>query len=211
MTGFAERRVLINTAVADADRRSGVAVPVTPRWTSVARLPGYLQQGIRTIGRAVFRRFPDFQAVPLENIQVLAHYTGPGGQAVGPNNRAEIEALANWIVRNGVRDDTARLDFGQTFGRGYAPDVQVWNVPGASFMLVRERARQGHVQIDGMCIYAVPGGRGTQLRHDAQRDRERLSDDGSDVPASVLAGARGGRVLHDAEDDPEPTSAPSPY
>jgi len=119
---------------------------IVPEWHMVRHLPGYLKNAIRQLGRQVFAPFTD---TPIEEIQVLSTLV---------NTDREVKAVMTWILRNGIRDDEAELDFGRIMP-DYSAKTQIWNVEGCTFMVVKDFA--GHY------VYAWPGGRGTRLDHDA--------------------------------------------
>jgi len=126
---------------------------IDPEWHQVKGLPGYLQNGIRALGRSVFRQFTD---VPIEDIQVL---TTLGGI----NPEREVVGMMNWIRRNGARDDSANLDFDRIMP-GYQADVSLWRTADYGFLLVRDFA--------GFYVYGFSDGRGVHLP--APRERLRL-------------------------------------
>jgi hypothetical protein len=140
-----------------------------PEWHQVRALPGYLGLGgrngeghmVRALGRDVFRQFTD---VPLEDIAVLANLRPPGaGAGVGPNTLDDVQKMAYWISRNGIRDDRVAMDFAQVFGAGANAEVQVWNTDQHTFVIVRDFA--GHY------VYGMPGGRGVHLENNAPAAR----------------------------------------
>ena len=140
---------VINSAVfAPGETLPGNVKP--PEWHMVKHLPGYLQQGIRAMGRMVFAPFTD---TPIEDIQVLASLI----------NGRDVQVMADWIRRNGMKDDEATIR-AEDIIPGYGADIQIWNAVGATFMLVKDHA--------GIYIYGWPGGRGTQL--DGPEDFRRL-------------------------------------
>jgi hypothetical protein len=117
---------------------------VDPEWHQVKHLPGYLQSGIRALGRQVFRQFTE---TPIEDIQVI---TTLGNI----NPERDVVGMMDWIRRNGARDDAANMDFGQTMP-GYTADVQLWRTKDYSFLLVHD--------FGGYYIYGWQGGRGVHL------------------------------------------------
>lgn len=118
---------------------------IEPEWRMVRHLPGYIQQPIRALGRQVFTQFTD---TPVEDIQIVSTLS---------NEKVEVQALMGWISRNGIRDDQAEMDFEGTIPN-YQADVQVWNVQGYSFLLVKDFV--------GYYVYGWPGGRGVHLEHE---------------------------------------------
>lgn len=127
---------VISTAIANTGET------IIPEWHMVKHLPGYMQNAIRAVGRSVFGQFTD---TPLEKIQVLSTLS---------NSETEVRGMMAWIKHNGIRDDRAELDFAGSIP-GYGADVQLWNVVGYTFMLVKDFA--------GYYIYGWPGGRGVHV------------------------------------------------
>lgn len=131
---------VMNTALIEkGDSEVGTVRP--PEWHMVKHLPGYLQQGIRAMGRMVFAPFTD---TPIEDIQVMATLL----------NARDVQVMADFIRRNGMKDDEATMEAHDIIP-GYGADIQVWNTEGYTFMLVKDHA--------GAYIYGWPGGRGIDL------------------------------------------------
>lgn len=148
---------VISTAVQTQDTE----VTFEPEWHQVKHLPGYMQQGIRAMGRMVFAPFTD---TPIEDIQVLSTLSNPA---------THVKKMAAWITRNGIRDDAAELRFEEIMP-GYRADVVIYNTAGYQFMIVRDFA--GHY------IYGYEGGRGVHL--DAPKPMARLES--ADSPSDLL-------------------------
>lgn len=104
---------------------------IEPEWYQVKTLPGYLQSGIRAIGRQVFSAFTK---TPIEDISVIASI-GNGG----PNNKQEVNAVAGWLQKNGFRDTDAELRFDKVMP-GYSAEVVVYKAADRTFMLVKDFA-----------------------------------------------------------------------
>lgn len=127
---------------------------IFPEWHQIKHLPGYLQQPIRALGRAVFGQFTD---TPIEDIQMI-------GTIGGLNPDRDVAGMMNWIRRNGARDDAANIDFSQIMP-GYRADVSLWRTADYSFLLVSD--------FHGKFIYAWAGGRGVHVA-DEPANRKRL-------------------------------------
>lgn len=112
---------------------------VQPTWHAVANLPGNMSRAILTLGKALFA---SFTKTPTKDIVTIANL---GGQ--GPNSNREIQAVANWISKNGIPVDTAKMDFGATIP-GYDATVKQYSTAGVRFMLVKDQF--------GQYIYAWP-------------------------------------------------------
>lgn len=109
-----------------------------PEWHMIQNLPGYISGPIRKLGKAVFAQYTD---TPVENIQMIANL---GGQ--GPNTSKEINAVANWVVKNGEPVTTGEIEF--NLMPGYSADVKVFDVDEVEVMLVKDD--------HGQYIYAWP-------------------------------------------------------
>ncbi len=122
-------------------------------WHQVRNLPGYMQQGIRMMGKQIFATVTD---TPIDQIQVLANLNGKG-----PNSTEEIMALGGWLKQNAIQDRKFDMNFSEMMP-GYNAEVAVFNSNNATFMLVKDFA--------GQYVYSWPGGRGTQLGKDKSLD-----------------------------------------
>lgn len=142
---------VINNAVfaPGSDVPSGVT---PPKWHMVKNLPGYMASPIRAMGRMVFAPFTD---TPIEDIQVLATLI----------NGQDVKVMADWIKRNGQKDDEATIR-AEDILPGYQADISIWNSNEYTFMLVKDHA--------GYYIYGWPGGRGVNL--DGPQDFARLEN-----------------------------------
>lgn len=138
---------VISTAVARTDY-DGVPKGWQPKFKQVRESPAFFLNVVQATGREVFGPFTD---IPIENINYMAHSRFAD---LGSTN-TEVDMMANWIRRHGVRDDQAELEFMRGPMAGYAPNTTIWNTDGYTFMLVKDQA--------GNYIYAWPGGRGVHL------------------------------------------------
>ena len=134
---------VISAAIARTDADPVGRPTFNPTWTQVRDLPGFMAQGIRALGRMVFGQFTD---TPIEEVNVMA--------APFVNEKRDLDMMAHWIRRYGVRDDEAELDF-EGVMPGYGAKTQIWNAEGYTFMLVLDEM--------GQYIYSWPGGRGVHL------------------------------------------------
>lgn len=101
-----------------------------PDWHTVANLPGNMARGVRMLGKALFR---SFTRTPTDDIVMVGNV---GGQ--GPNSRAEINAVANWLHQHGDDIGTGNIDFDQTIP-GYEADIRQYSAGNARFLLVRDQ------------------------------------------------------------------------
>ena len=118
---------------------------IVPEWHEVKHLPGYLQQGIRSVGRAVFRAFT---TTPIEEIQVLANIGD------GPNDQEELDAVLQYLKDAGHRDSEAELEFHERIPN-YGAKVKIYKALNYTFMVVKDFA--------GNYIYAWPSADGDGL------------------------------------------------
>jgi len=116
-----------------------------PRWHMVRRLPGYLAEPIRRLGRSLIGAFTQ---TPIEEIQVVSTLS---------NSETEVKMMMAWIAKHGVRQDVATLDVDAVIS-GYRPDVQKWAAEGYSFLLVKDMA--------GYYVYAWPRDHDLELTFD---------------------------------------------
>lgn len=138
---------VISRAVMDTSTDNPGMVVFDPEWTMVRDLPGYMKNQIRALGRMIFEPFTD---TPLEDIQVMA--------APFVSSKRDLDMMAHWIRRYGVRDDEAEFKFDGIMPQ-YSAQTQIWNAEGYTFMLVLDHA--------GGYIYSWPGGRGVHVGQDA--------------------------------------------
>lgn len=119
-------------------------------WNQVNNLPGYMQQGIRMLGRQIFATQTN---TPIEDIQVLANLNDQG-----PNSKKEILAFGGWLKHNAIKDNQFDMDF-EAIMPGYKAEVAVYSSNNATFMLVQDAM--------GQYVYAWPGGRNINIGHDS--------------------------------------------
>jgi hypothetical protein len=120
---------------------------MTTTGTTVNHLPGYIQQPIRALGRQIFGQFTD---TPIEDIQMI-------GTIGNINPERDVRGMMAWITRNGIRDETANIDFNRIMP-GYTAETSLWNTDDFTFLLVKDMM--------GYYIYGWVNGRGTKLDGD---------------------------------------------
>jgi hypothetical protein len=124
--------VMHQTLMASGDAEIDTAFD--PKWHQIQNLPGYVQQGIRQVGRQVFQQFT---TTPIEEIQMLCDLLNPP---------THVRKMAEWIYRNGVEEDAMNFDFrehmpayaamaGATIGK-------VYRVGGYQFFIMKDNG--GH-------------------------------------------------------------------
>jgi hypothetical protein len=99
---------------------------VEPQWHAVKHLPGYLQSGIRAMGRSVFRAFTD---VPIEEIQVLANMQNAGQ----PNTQEELDAVVVFLQQHGQRSNELEIQFQEKIP-GYNIQLRAFKALGYTFL-----------------------------------------------------------------------------
>lgn len=102
---------------------------VHPEWHMVKNLPGYMQNGIRVLGRSLFSQFTKTK---LEEIQVIACLAGQG-----PNTMGEINAVANWAKEHARRVDEAGIDFSNIMP-GYNAKILQYSSKDVRLMIVKD-------------------------------------------------------------------------
>jgi hypothetical protein len=118
-------------AVIDGDMIS--AGYQNPEWHTVSRLPGNMAQGIRTMGRQLFR---SFTRTPTDDIVVVANVMG-----MGPNTSQEINAVVGYLRDSGQKITTGDIDFDKIIP-GYTADIVQYSAGGARFLVVRDQFGQ---------------------------------------------------------------------
>jgi hypothetical protein len=99
---------------------------VVPEWHAVKHLPGYLQSGIRSMGRSVFSSLTD---TPLEEIQVLANLQDSGE----PNSQEELDAVVVFLQQNGERKNELEIEFQEKIP-GYQIQIRAFQALGYTFI-----------------------------------------------------------------------------
>jgi hypothetical protein len=131
---------IINKEITETDGR------FHPEWHQIKNLPRYIQQPIRALGRQIFGQFTD---TPIEDIQMI-------GTIGNINPTQEVQGMMAWITKNGIRDQDAKMDFGQIMP-GYEADTSLWNTKDFTFLLVKDFA--------GYYVYGWVGGREFHVGH----------------------------------------------
>ena len=142
-------------------------------WTPLLALPGYADLGpmgvaIRTLGHAIFRRFPCFAAMtreaekngldPLGQVQVLSSLSRRQ-QDVVQERLKDLDRFAFPVRRERIRE-LNRLP-------GYRPEIKICFSEEHSFLAVRERRTTG-APVDACYIYSWIGGIAFYREHPEQ-------------------------------------------
>lgn len=128
-----------NTLPAIINKNLRAAGKTEVTFHQVKNLPGYISNAIRTLGKSLFSQFT---TTPITDIQVVANFGGSG-----PNSKMEINALANYIIKNGAQVTDANIDF-ENIMPGYTADIKIFDTNDVTFMLVKDFA--------GEYIYSWP-------------------------------------------------------
>lgn len=117
------------TMPAQINKGVKAAEDLTPEWYTINQLPGYMQQGIRQVGKTVFG---SFTKTPMDKILILANLGGSG-----PHEQLELNNVAGWAMENSVRRDDLSMKFGEIIP-GYEPDAKLYVTAEDTFLLVRD-------------------------------------------------------------------------
>lgn len=98
-------------------------------WMNVDQLPGYMQHGIRAMGRIVFK---PLTRTDLEDINILANLGGHG-----PNEAVEMNAVANFARKNATETRDMSMQFGEMIP-GYEPEVKLYVTPNDTYLVVQD-------------------------------------------------------------------------
>ncbi len=102
-------------------------------WMGVDQLPGYMQTGIRRMGRVVFS---PLTRTKLENISILANLGGHG-----PNKQMELNAVAHYAMKNATETRDLSMQFGEMIP-GYEPEAKLYVTPHDTYLVVRDEMGQ---------------------------------------------------------------------
>jgi ATP-dependent Clp protease adapter protein ClpS len=148
---------------------------LNPEWHTVANLPGNMAQGIRTVGRRLFKAFT---RTPTDNIIMIGNVMG-----MGPNTAREVNAVASWLSNTGQKISTGDIDF-KNFIPGYKADIRLYKAAGARFMLVKDDF--------GQYIYTWPEGDSVDGGNIAIRENEVLDRPPVTIPKEIELDKPGG-------------------
>lgn len=105
-----------------------------PEWHQIQNLPGYIQTGIRSVARDVFRVFTN---TPIEEIQMMCTLLDP---------EIHVQKVAHWIVSNGAEETSAEYDFREKMPEyariAGATVAKMYRVGDYQFMIMRDNG--GH-------------------------------------------------------------------
>lgn len=102
---------------------------IEPEWHMVRNLPGYMQNGIRMLGRQLFGTFTN---TDLESIQVLANVMGQG-----PNSQKELNVVASWAKENASPAGEGDIDFDNIMP-GYKADIVQYSSNNIRLLFVKD-------------------------------------------------------------------------
>ena len=101
----------------------------SPDFHKVSNLPGNMSRAIRSLGKQLFRTLT---RTPTDDVYVVANL---GGQ--GPNSTSEVNAVANWVRKNGDDLGDGNIDFDTTIP-GYNADIKQYSAGGIRWLLVQD-------------------------------------------------------------------------
>ena len=101
----------------------------SPDFHKVSNLPGNMSRAIRSLGKQLFR---SLTRTPTDDVYVVANL---GGQ--GPNSTSEVNAVANWVRKNGEDLGDGNIDFDTTIP-GYNATIKQYSAGGIRWLLVQD-------------------------------------------------------------------------
>lgn len=121
------------TDMADAEKGVRAAGKAKADWMGVDQLPGYMQTGIRRMGRVVFSPLTKTR---LEDMSILANLGGHG-----PNKQMELNAVAKYAQSNATQTRDLAMSFGEMIP-GYEPDAKLYVTPHDTYLVVQDEMGQ---------------------------------------------------------------------
>jgi hypothetical protein len=118
-----------DTALATTTKEVRGAGKIHADWMNVDQLPGYMQHGIRAMGRIVFK---PLTRTDLEDINILANLGGHG-----PNEAIEMNAVANFARKHAKETRDLSMNFGEMIP-GYHPEVKLYITPHDTYLVVQD-------------------------------------------------------------------------
>lgn len=104
---------------------------IVPTFHQVARLPGNMSAAIRSIGRQLFKSMTH---TPTDQIYMIGDLGG-----MGPNTDREVNAVANFVVKNGEKVTEGDIDFSNVMP-GYSAEMKQYIAAGIRWLLVKDFA-----------------------------------------------------------------------
>ncbi len=100
-----------------------------PNWLQISQLPGYMQQGIKAMGKTVFSTLTKTK---IRDINMMANLQGGG-----PNEAIEMNAVAHHAreVADHTRD--LKMRFGELIP-GYEPDAKLYVGHEDTYLVLRD-------------------------------------------------------------------------
>lgn len=146
----------VSNAVVAEPNQEGVVAPINPRWHSLVNVNREFAGSIRRLSNQVFSIFPCYEEniqqhgqQAADNLNVLFsmdlrenanHQERQVVNALAPNLTAsqDIEAMANWISRNGVVVDKSDISFNGLTPNNYSAKIVMSVTEDRTFLLVKE-------------------------------------------------------------------------
>lgn len=120
---------VIDNALATTTKAVRGAGKIHADWMGVDQLPGYMQNGIRAMGRIVFN---PLTKTKLEDINILANLNGHG-----PHDAIEINAVANFARKHATETRDLSMTFGEVIP-GYAPEAKLFITPHDTYLVIQD-------------------------------------------------------------------------
>ena len=118
----------VPAVINNALRASGLQ---SPEWHKIRNLPGMNDQTVRALGRGMMGTMT---STPVEDIKVIADLNGQG-----PNTRAEVNSVANWLKNNAEDLGEVTVSHGQAMAPGYDPKAHNFRKNGILFHVVKDQ------------------------------------------------------------------------
>lgn len=116
----------VPAVISNALRASGIQ---SPEWHLIRNLPGMNDNAVRALGRGMMSTMT---STPVEDIKVVADLRGRG-----PNSRAEVNSVANWLRDNAEDLGEVTVSHGGA-APGYAPQAHNFRKNGILFHVVKD-------------------------------------------------------------------------
>ena len=100
-----------------------------PDWMTIKQLPGYMQQGIRALGKTVFG---SLTSTPLSKVSILANLQGGG-----PSEERELNAVAHHARATAQEPRDLSMQFGEVIP-GYEPDATLYVGEEDTYLIVQD-------------------------------------------------------------------------
>ena len=100
-----------------------------PDWLQISQLPGYMQQGIRAMGKTVFGTLTKTK---IKDINILVNLQGGG-----PNTALELNAVAGYARKTADHTRDMQMTFGEMIP-DYSPDAKLYVNDEDTHLVIRD-------------------------------------------------------------------------